>query len=172
MAGKKRCRNHGGASNNPAPKGNTRAVKHGFYAKALSAEEKNLWERIEVESVDDLLKLGYIQLRRMMLMDADFSRFVEDGAEAGDEPPLTLNSRTEGPMGDFKNYVRLDYSSEKTRLLRTLGNLLKVRDELGGDATRDPAALARKMAESLAAAEAVQAGQPVAAASQGSHETA
>jgi hypothetical protein len=34
VAGKKRCRMHGGAAGSGAPKGNRNAFKHGLYAKA------------------------------------------------------------------------------------------------------------------------------------------
>ncbi|WBQ14361.1 hypothetical protein L2D00_06695 [Hyphomonadaceae bacterium BL14] len=33
MTGKKRCRMHGGAAGSGAPKGNTNALKHGWYSR-------------------------------------------------------------------------------------------------------------------------------------------
>ncbi len=34
VTGKKRCRMHGGAAGSGAPKGNTNALKHGYYSRA------------------------------------------------------------------------------------------------------------------------------------------
>ena len=45
--GKKRCRMHGGAEGSGAPKGNTNALKSGFYTKEAIAERKQLGEMIK-----------------------------------------------------------------------------------------------------------------------------
>jgi uncharacterized protein YjcR len=38
--GKARCRMHGGASGTGAPKGNSNALKHGFYTREVIAEHR------------------------------------------------------------------------------------------------------------------------------------
>lgn len=63
MTGKTRCKLHGGASTG-APKGNSNAVKHGFYSDALLPEEKALYERAEVGSLDDEIRLARVKLHR------------------------------------------------------------------------------------------------------------
>jgi glucans biosynthesis protein len=40
VAGKNRCRMHGGAKGSGAPKGNNNALKHGFYSKAALCERR------------------------------------------------------------------------------------------------------------------------------------
>ena len=40
VAGKKRCRMHGGAEGSGAPKGNQNAFKHGYYSKAAIEERR------------------------------------------------------------------------------------------------------------------------------------
>ncbi len=42
VAGKKRCRMHGGAKGSGAPKGNQNAFKHGMYTREAMAERKQL----------------------------------------------------------------------------------------------------------------------------------
>lgn len=42
VAGKKRCRMHGGAEGSGAPVGNQNALKHGLYTKEAIAERKAL----------------------------------------------------------------------------------------------------------------------------------
>jgi hypothetical protein len=41
VAGKKRCRIHGGAPGSGAPRGNTNALKHGLYTREAIAERRN-----------------------------------------------------------------------------------------------------------------------------------
>ncbi|MFL9824949.1 HGGxSTG domain-containing protein [Rhodoplanes sp. SY1] len=46
VTGKKRCRMHGGARGSGAPRGNTNAMKHGFYTKVAKAERR-YWAQLE-----------------------------------------------------------------------------------------------------------------------------
>jgi hypothetical protein len=58
-----RCRMHGG-TNAGAPAGNTNAVTTGIYFNGLREDEKPLWDRIPIGSLDDELRLLRMQLRR------------------------------------------------------------------------------------------------------------
>lgn len=58
-----RCRMHGGTSSG-APEKNLNAVKHGFYSDALLPEERTLYERAEVGSLDDEIRLARVKLHR------------------------------------------------------------------------------------------------------------
>ena len=49
VAGKKRCRMHGGASGSGAPKGNQNALKHGMYTRD-AIEERHALRQIMRES--------------------------------------------------------------------------------------------------------------------------
>ena len=42
VAGKRRCRMHGGAAGSGAPRGNTNALKHGHYTKEAITERRRL----------------------------------------------------------------------------------------------------------------------------------
>src|ERR1700761_4187143 len=65
--GNGRCRVHGGKSTGPKDQaGNTNAVKHGFYSDALLPEEKELYERAEVGSLDDEIRLARVKLHRFV----------------------------------------------------------------------------------------------------------
>lgn len=61
-----RCRVHGGASTgNPRAEGNTSALKHGFYSKALLDDaERALYDRATPGSLDDEIKLAKVKLFR------------------------------------------------------------------------------------------------------------
>lgn len=62
-----RCRVHGGASTGPKSQvGNTNAVKHGFYSSALQPEERALYERVEIGSLDDEIRLARVKLHRFV----------------------------------------------------------------------------------------------------------
>ena len=63
--GNGRCRVHGGKSTGPKDQsGNTNAVKHGFYSNALLPDERELYERAEVGSLDDEIRLARVKLFR------------------------------------------------------------------------------------------------------------
>lgn len=91
-----RCRVHGGASTGPktpdVPTGNTRAVSHGFYSDALLAEERPLYERAEIGTLDDEIRLAKVKLFRFVKLanSADLAEMI-DGAidvvkKIGDDP--------------------------------------------------------------------------------------
>lgn len=56
VAGKKRCRMHGGAAGSGAPKGNQNALKHGMFTKEMKAERAQFQELI-AESKELLRKI-------------------------------------------------------------------------------------------------------------------
>lgn len=61
-----RCAKHGGKSTGP-PKGSRNALKHGIYATGLRDDEKEIWHEVDVESVDDEVRLIKIQIRRAFI---------------------------------------------------------------------------------------------------------
>ena len=48
VAGRRRCRMHGGAKGAGAPKGNINALKHGRYTKAAIADRRGVQRLIEI----------------------------------------------------------------------------------------------------------------------------
>lgn len=80
VEGKARCKLHGGLSTG-APKGNSNAVKHGFYSDALLPEEKLLYERAEVGSLDDEIRLARVKLHRFVRLSGSLElKDMVDGA--------------------------------------------------------------------------------------------
>lgn len=82
-----RCRMHGGNSKGPKDrtklKGNTNAVKHGFYSDALQPDERALWDRVELGSLDDEVRLARIKLHRLVRLSgsADVAGLVDAALE-------------------------------------------------------------------------------------------
>lgn len=77
-----RCKLHGGASTG-APQGNKNATKHGFYSDALQPEERVLWERVEIGSLDDEIRLMKIKLHRLVKLSGsqDVAELIDSALE-------------------------------------------------------------------------------------------
>ncbi|WP_269768265.1 HGGxSTG domain-containing protein [Burkholderia ubonensis] len=82
MEGKTRCRLHGGASTGPkVPNVAQNAIKHGFYSDALLPEERQLYERAEVGSLDDEIRLARVKLHRFVRLSGSLELMdMVDGA--------------------------------------------------------------------------------------------
>lgn len=78
LAGKRRCKLHGGASTgagNPARPGNRNALKHGLYSDRLTDEEKALLQLMPVGNLDEEVRLA-----RVLLMRTLEAEETDDGA--------------------------------------------------------------------------------------------
>lgn len=82
MEGKARCKLHGGASTGPKkPNSATNALKHGFYSDALLPDERVLYERVEVGSLDDEIRLARVKLHRFVRLSGSLElQDMIDGA--------------------------------------------------------------------------------------------
>ena len=78
-----RCRMHGGKAAE-THKGNQNARKHGIYSDAIQSEESELWDQIDVGSLDDDIRIAKLQLRRALI--------AQNKAEAGDGLDLDMDS--------------------------------------------------------------------------------
>lgn len=84
MEGKTRCKLHGGASTGPKkPNTATNALKHGFYSDALLPDEKLLYERAEVGSLDDEIRLARVKLHRFVKLSgsSDLMEMIDGALE-------------------------------------------------------------------------------------------
>ena len=101
LAGKRRCKLHGGASTgggNPARPCNRNALKHGLYSDRLTDEEKALLELMPVGSLDEEIRLARVLLMRTMeaeetderLLSIDRVILRKPGLEATYRPPQYL----------------------------------------------------------------------------------
>lgn len=126
VAGKKRCKLHGGASTGPKDlRGNkNRATPGSLYSKFLSDEELELSDAVELGKVDDELKLCRIRLRRALA--------EEDAARGMPELESMQAKADKDPQGLVTMQVhqvsrRRDYSSLVDRLLARIESLERTR---------------------------------------------
>ncbi|CAK7070048.1 MAG: hypothetical protein KER_03075 [Kerstersia gyiorum] len=92
-----RCRMHGGKATE-THKGNQNARTHGIFSSLLSEEERGVWDQVQVDSVDDEIRMQTIRLIRAMKR------------EIGEEE-LVLMDRSESPavlfgVPDYENLVK------------------------------------------------------------------
>ncbi len=78
----RRCDLHGGAGG--APKGSKNAMTHGFYSNALSDAEKSRWNDIDINSLEDEIRLTKTRLARAV----ELERLQELVLNTGDEQLL------------------------------------------------------------------------------------
>ena len=79
-----RCRMHGGSSKGPKkPNTKDNAVTHGFYADALQAEERIVWERVKIGSIEDEIRLMRVKLHRLVRLSgsADVADLIDSALE-------------------------------------------------------------------------------------------
>jgi hypothetical protein len=95
LEGATRCRLHGGASSK-ANKGNAHAVKHGFYSDALLPEEKLLYERAEVGSLDDEIRLARVKLHRFVKLSGslDLQQMIDGALEVARKSGMAYDHAT------------------------------------------------------------------------------
>jgi hypothetical protein len=128
MLGKDRCRLHGGKT----PKGRqTGPMTHGLYSKAMSPAEKEVWDTIPLDTLDDEIRMCRIWLARAGAQDYEVGQNPHDPKDmTGFE--LTEIRRTTGGGKSSTDAVskRPDLWARKDRLLGRLAQLVKTRAEL------------------------------------------
>jgi hypothetical protein len=147
MPGKDVCYHHGGASTG-APPENENAIKHALYTKRLRRSERDVFEAIPVETIDDELRIAKIQLDRALelqqLIEGEGDEIEVQGQEsptsaAGfelSEASLKTGSNSFGPINEEKIVKkRYDYRAHIDRCLARIGKLTQIRNEMKGDAT-------------------------------------
>lgn len=121
LAGKRRCRLHGGASTGarkPARPGNQNARKHGLYSNTLTDDEKALLELMPVGTLDDEIALARVLLQRTL------------GVELGEGKLASLDRVILGGPRLEVNYRPPKYLEQIIRLLGRIGRLEVARAEL------------------------------------------
>lgn len=128
LAGKNRCRLHGGASKNGgAPKKNKNAVKDGnIYSQFFTDEEKQLSIELELGSLDDELRLTKIRLMRALKAEAEQQEQIDKlELEAYTESPVLFGGipDDDGELITVKQFKRRDYASIIDRLTARIESL-------------------------------------------------
>ncbi len=109
-----RCRVHGGASTGPnTPNTALNAVTHGFYSDALLPEERLLWERAPIGSVDDEIRLAKVKLHRLVRLSG--SADVADLVESALEVTRKLGEQFDHEIKAVAPYDKLELSAKAAR---------------------------------------------------------
>lgn len=181
-----KCRMHGGKSTG-APPENKHAVTHGIYARGLRDHEKQVWHAIDVEGVDDEIRLIKTQIARAFEMQleaedhpdnehigfelAEIKRKMGEfnqGSDSEDDPPgideedwIDWSERDEAnvsiPNETIKIRKRPDYRGIIVKLLGTLARLMATKSRLGGSG-KGAEDIAREIQEFIAQAKRVTTG--------------
>lgn len=143
LAGKKRCRMHGGASPG-APKGNKNSLKHGIYSRVIREEDREIYDSVATAlgSLDHEIAIVRMQLHNTLEAQNNARRDAEEGAKTGGLELQKFHEReaSEFTAGDEHVYERVDYNGHIDRLTARIAMLEKTRAELiEAQARRDDA---------------------------------
>lgn len=116
LAGKTRCRLHGGASIS-----NQNAKTHGIYASTLTETERNQWNDVQIGSIDEELKLCRLRLVRALKAEN------ENGAKPELDEVTVKTSKSGGTPGGEKKFRRRDYVGIIDKIMARIESLEKTR---------------------------------------------
>lgn len=112
LAGKTRCRLHGGASIS-----NQNAKTHGIYASTLTETERNQWNDVQIGSIDEELKLCRLRLVRALNAENENGSNPElDEITEKESGGVETKSRRRDYVGIIDKIMARIESLEKTRL--------------------------------------------------------
>jgi hypothetical protein len=137
--GNGRCRVHGGKSTGPKDQGgNTNAVKHGFYSDALLPEERKLYERAEVGSLDDEIRLARVKLHRFVRLSGslELQDMVDGALEVTRKSGIAFNHATKEMEPFDKQEIKAaapDYADLIIRQIDLIRKLELARRDLMAD---------------------------------------
>lgn len=128
MKGKSRCRLHGGKT----PKArHTGPLKHGLYSKALSPDERAVWDDISLDSLDEEIKMTRIWLARAGVLDYEISQDSNSTAALTGFDLVEIRRSSDGSSVNTDAISkRPDLWARKDRLLGRLAQLVKTRIEM------------------------------------------
>lgn len=158
---------HGGTNKGPG-KGNQNARKHGIYADVLNAEDREVYDRIEIGSVEEEIRIVRVKLRRALrqqeLYDAvasDPNAQVTKLRDRMEVSEIVTTTSSDGGVSQtaVKRSIR-DYSSEISRYTRLISDLEKRQFELGKSNPGSAEEIARKIKEALEQIDAVNSPAP------------
>jgi hypothetical protein len=106
-------------------------LKHGLYSASLSAAEKEAWDDIPIDTLDDEIRMIRVWLARAGALDYEISK---DSNSAKNLAGFDLVEITQNTKGGGKDTAitskRPDLWARKDRLLGRLAHLVKTRAEL------------------------------------------
>lgn len=130
-----RCRLHGGLSTGPkVPNSASNAIKHGFYSDALQPEERQLWDRVEIGTLDDEIRLMKVKLHRLVRLSG--SSDVADIIDAAFA--VAVKHDTHPKLGEFdKREIKVKAATYADLICQCIDQIRKL--ELGRkELNKDP----------------------------------
>lgn len=142
LDGATRCRLHGGAASK-ANKGNAHAVKHGFYSDALLPEERVLYERAEVGSLDDEIRLARVKLHRFVRLSGstDLQDLIDGALEVARKSGMAYDHATKEMAPFEKQEIKAaapDYADLIIRQIDLIRKLELARADLNRETPPPP----------------------------------
>ena len=134
-----RCRFHGGKSTG-APVGNVNAAKAGaIYSKFMTDEELEILEQVELDSLDQEIKVYRIRLHRLMKAEAEQAQNneLELKTRTTQTPvvggmPITAEEGEDEELIETKQYTKRDYDALINQTTTRLQSLIAQRNTLIG----------------------------------------
>lgn len=144
---------HGGLGG--PPKGNRNAVKHGIYAEVLPEAERKVYDRIEIGSLEDEIRMTRVKLRRALEQQAiydavldsnlDFTK-LRDKLELREIRTVMINGQPQ--QTEIKRSVR-DFRREINNFTRLIADLEMKQATLGSSGGGNAEEIAFKIREAL-----------------------
>lgn len=132
-----RCRLHGGKSTG-APAGNTNAAKAGaIYSKFMTPEELEIAEQVELDSLEQEIKVYRVRLYRLMQAEQMQKDELELKARTTQTPvvggmPITAEDGEDEELIETKQYSKRDYDALINQTTARLQSLIAQRNALIG----------------------------------------
>lgn len=130
--GNGRCRVHGGKSTGPkenaARPQNTNAVKHGFYSDALLPEERDLYERVEIGSLDDEIRLARVKLHRFVRLSGstELQELIDGALEVARKTGMAYDEATKSMQPFDKQEIKAAAPNYADLVIRQLDLIRKL----------------------------------------------
>ncbi|HED4408331.1 TPA: hypothetical protein R4328_001437 [Pasteurella multocida] len=130
-----RCRLHGGKSTG-APEGNKNSAKPGaIYSKFMTDEELEIAEQVELDNLDQEIKVYRIRLYRLLKEEREQEDNLELKTRTTQTPvvgglPITADEGEEEDLIETKQYIKKDYTSLINQTTARLQSLISQRNAL------------------------------------------
>lgn len=140
-----RCKLHGGVSANAGPpKKNQNARSHGIYSRALSDDEKALWDEMAVRDVDGEILMTKIRLKRAFEAEYAQERALAKDSETDHgmhttERKVVTSPSEDGGVVTERTIIRkrYDFAHIIDRLVNQLTRLIQQKVNMEGDGAPD-----------------------------------
>ncbi|PLT18728.1 hypothetical protein CXP34_01615 [Ralstonia mannitolilytica] len=120
---------HGGTSTGPKNQaGNTNAIKAGFYSSALLPEERELYERVEIGSLDDEIRLARVKLHRFVRLSGstELQELIDGALEVARKTGMAYDEATKSMQPFDKQEIKAAAPNYADLIIRQLDLIRKL----------------------------------------------